>query len=552
MQSPAPLMISHLLRSPLANTPDQLIIHGNVLRYSYRQFRSRLGRLANALRNLGVGQGAVVGVLDWDSHRYLECYFAVPMMGAVLHTVNIRLTPEQILYTINHALDDVLLIHVDFWDMWQSIAHRVTRRVKVVCLSDNAIYDKHLSDMPEYEAILAQSDPSFVFDDFDENTRATVFYTTGTTGAPKAVGYSHRQIVLHSLGFLAALAPVPGQGGLHRGDVYMPITPLFHVHGWGFPYIATLLGLRQIYPGRYEPARLLALIAEHGVTFSHCVPTILNMLLSAPESAATDLSRWKVLIGGAALTPALAQAALARGIDVHAAYGMSETCPLLSVADMMATGTPGDAAGSDNAHLAARIATGRAAPLVEFQIWDENKDTLPHDGQSVGQIVARAPWLTCGYITPTDNDPNTSDLWHKGWLQTGDVGAIASDGTLQISDRLKDVIKSGGEWLSSLSLEQLATRVSGVTNAAAIGVPDSRWGERPCLGVEILDPSQPRIKKIESDIRAILLHEIEQGRLPKWAMPDQIVAFDSLPKTSVGKIDKKALRSIFANQNEGV
>jgi len=243
---------------------------------------------------------------------------------------------------------------------------------------------------------------------------------------------------------------------------------------------------------------------------------------------------------------------LARGIDVHAAYGMSETCPLLSVADMMATGTPADAASNDNAHLATRIATGRAAPLVEFQIWDEDKNTLPHDGQSVGQIVARAPWLTCGYITPSDNDPNTSDLWHKGWLQTGDVGAIASDGTLQISDRLKDVIKSGGEWLSSLSLEQLATRVSGVANAAAIGVPDSRWGERPCLGVEILDPSEARIKKIESDIRAILLHEIEQGRLPKWAMPDQIMAFDSLPKTSVGKIDKKALRSIFANQNEGV
>lgn len=546
MQSPAPLMISHLLRTPLANTPDQLIIHGDVLRYSYRQFRSRLGRLANALRKLGVGQGGVVGVLDWDSHRYLECYFAVPMMGAVLHTVNIRLTPEQILYTINHAQDDVLLIHVDFWDIWQSIAHRVTRRVKIVCLSDTTIFDENLTDLTEYETLLAQSDPTFVFDDFDENTRATLFYTTGTTGAPKAVGYSHRQIVLHSLGFLATLAPVPGQGGLHRGDVYMPLTPLFHVHGWGFPYIATLLGLRQIYPGRYEPARLLALIAEHGVTFSHCVPTILNMLLSAPESAGTDLSRWKVLIGGAALTPALAQAALKRGIDVHAAYGMSETCPLLSVADMMSTGHLGDAATKDSAALDTRIATGRAAPLVEFQIWDENQKVLPHDGQSVGQIVARAPWLTCGYINPSENDSNTSDLWHKGWLQTGDVGAITSDGTLQISDRLKDVIKSGGEWLSSLSLEQLATRVCGVTNAAAIGVPDSRWGERPCLGVEVLDHSQQHFTKIESDIRAIFLREIEQGRLPKWAMPDRIVAFDCLPKTSVGKIDKKALRIIFA------
>ena len=184
--------------------------------------------------------------------------------------------------------------------------------------------------------------------------------------------------------------------------------------------------------------------------------------------------------------------------------------------------------------------------MVEFQIWDENQKVLPHDGQSVGQIVARAPWLTCGYINPSENDSNTSDLWHKGWLQTGDVGAITSDGTLQISDRLKDVIKSGGEWLSSLSLEQLATRVCGVTNAAAIGVPDSRWGERPCLGVEVLDHSQQHFTKIESDIRAIFLREIEQGRLPKWAMPDRIVAFDCLPKTSVGKIDKKALRIIFA------
>ncbi|MFZ1725613.1 MAG: AMP-binding protein, partial [Albidovulum sp.] len=358
------LTIGQLLKAPLVTAPDQEIIHGDVMRYTYAGLRQRIGKLGAALFELGVGPGSVVAVLDWDSHRYLECFFAVPMLGAVLHTVNVRLAPDQILYTINHAADDAILVHEDFLPMLEGVADRITRTVRIVLLRDRPGTVTTTLDLTgEYETLLTASRDDFAFPEFDENTRATLFYTTGTTGDPKGVTFTHRQIVLHTLGGIAAVSPVPGMGGLHRADVYMPITPLFHVHAWGFPYIATLLGLKQVYPGRYDPETLLALIAAHGVTFSHCVPTILNMLLTAKGAENTDLSRWKVIIGGAALPAGLAERALARGIDIHAGYGLSETCPLLTVADMTGSITAPDT-------LAVRCATGKPAPLVELALVD--------------------------------------------------------------------------------------------------------------------------------------------------------------------------------------
>jgi fatty-acyl-CoA synthase len=328
----------------------------------------------------------------------------------------------------------------------------------------------------------------------------------------------------------SGLGPIPG-GGLNRGDVYMPITPLFHVHGWGIPYVATLMGLKQVYPGRYEPAHLLGLIAEHGVTFSHCVPTILAMLLNAPEAVATDLSRWKVIIGGSALPEGLARQALARGVDLHAAYGMSETCPFLTVADMMAT-------RASNALIDVRIATGKPAPMVQIRVVDSEMNDLPRDGKSTGEIVARAPWLTRGYLK---NEEGTKTLWHGGWLHTGDVGRFDQRGTLHITDRLKDVIKTGGEWVSSLELENLASRVAGVAEAAAIGVPDPKWGERPLLVVTCTDTPEA----IMSALRASFASAVADGALSKWAVPDRIEIAPALPKTSVGKLDKKALRTRY-------
>ncbi len=527
-----PLLIRHLLHTPLACRAHQEIVSGLERRYDYLTFRERIARLAGALERLGVGPGSTVAVMDWDGHRYLECFFAVPMMGARLHTINVRLSPEQILYTVNHAADDVILVHEDFAPLLAQIAPRFERPLRTVLLSDAGAPSPSAHD-GEYEALLANVPADFAFADFDENTPATTFYTTGTTGEPKGVEYTHRQLVLHTLGLLAGFAPVPGESRLHRDDVYMPITPMFHVHGWGFPYAATLLGMKQVYPGRYEPATLLRLIEREGVTFSHCVPTILHLLLNAPEARDVDLSRMKIVIGGSALPQGLAAAARERGIDVFAAYGLSETCPFLTVADVQ------QAAESE---LAARCRTGKPGPLVELRVVDENLRDVARDGHSTGEVVVRAPWLTQGYAGSAEG---SEALWRGGYLHTGDVGHLDASGSLQITDRMKDVIKSGGEWISSLALESIASQCAGVGEVAAIGVPDERWGERPMLLVVRGAPSAAGAATAE-DIRAAIAGHVDSGRLSRWAVPERIEFVDALDKTSVGKLDKKALRARYA------
>ncbi len=528
------LVIGQLLRTGLTKAPAQRITYADQREMTYAEMGQRVGRLGSALSELGLGKGSVVAVMDYDSHRYLEAFFAIPMLGATLHTINVRLSPDQILYTINHAEDDAILVHEDFLPLFLPLLPRISRKVQLVLLADRTA-SRPDGFAGEYEELLAAADPGFAFPELAETTRATLFYTTGTTGDPKGVTFTHRELVLHTLGVIANFAPVPGRGGVKADDVYMPLTPLFHVHGWGFPLVATMLGMRQIYPGRYEPAKILALIAKHDVTFSHCVPTILAMLLGAPGTDQVDLSRWKVIIGGSALPEGLARAAMARGIDVHSGYGMSETCPILTVADMEATqGATGDT-------TAVRIATGKAAPLVQIRIVDPVMRDLPHDGVATGEVVVRAPWLTQGYLR---NPAGTEALWKGGWLHTGDVGSMTADGTLRISDRLKDVIKSGGEWISSLELESIVSAVPGVVEVAAVGMPDARWGERPVVLVVAK-------AEVEAAARAAVSAAIDAGRLSKWAAPERVITVESIPKTSVGKIDKKAIRASLAASSAG-
>src|SRR5216683_2277496 len=293
-----PLLIKHLLHTPLAHAADQEIVYRDLQRFDYRTLVQRIGQLATGLASLGVKPGNTVAMMDWDSHRYLECFFAVPMLGAVLHTINIRLSPEQILYTINHAEDDVILVNAEFLPVLEEIKDRIQPVKKLVLLTDEG--DRITTSLPiaaEYEELLASSSDEYAFGDFDENTRATTFYTTGTTGLPKGVYFSHRQLVLHTLATMAALGTSVGER-FHRADVYMPITPMFHVHAWGIPYIATVMGIKQVYPGRYTPDMLLSLIQREKVTFSHCVPTLLHMLLNSPASQTVDFAGWKVIIGG--------------------------------------------------------------------------------------------------------------------------------------------------------------------------------------------------------------------------------------------------------------
>lgn len=535
-----PLLIKDILAKPLLVAPHAEIVSAGHGRFSYREFATRIDRLAHALTSIGIGSGDTVAVLDWDTHRYLECFFAVPMLGAILHTVNIRLSPAQILYTINHAKDDVIIVHADFWDLLVGIAPQIERDVRFILVQDGASAAS-LETGPDvdgqnivgvYEEMLAAAAPHFDFATFSEQTVATTFYTTGTTGDPKGVSYTHRQLVLHTLSILAMFGPMAASNRFDQNDVYMPITPMFHVHAWGFPYAATLLGVKQVYPGRYDPAHLLQLIDQERASFSHCVPTILHMLLQADPAQSIDLSHWKVVIGGSSLPHGLAASALARGINVFAAYGLSETCPLLTVAQI-------DPDHADD--LTARCRAGWPAPMVDLRIVDDNMVDVPRDGASTGEIVARAPWLTEGYV---GNEQASAELWRGGYLHTGDVGRFDDVGRLLITDRIKDVIKSGGEWISSLTLESLVSSCDNVAEVAAIAVPDVKWGERPLLLVVPVNAAAS--DRLDAAIRQLLEAEIATGRLSKWAMPERIEIVAEIPKTSVGKLDKKVMRQRYA------
>jgi fatty-acyl-CoA synthase len=529
-----PLLIKHLLHYPMVHAPDQQIVYRDLRRHTYRTFRERVGRLASGLAQIGVAQGDVVAVLEWDTHRYLECYFAIPMMGAVLQTVNLSLSAEQLIFTINDAGPSVVLVNADFLPLVEKIGAKLPTVGKFVLMQDGK--ERPATQLPiecEYEQMLAASSPYYHFPDFDENVRATTFHTTGTTGRPKGVYFSHRQIVLHTLAGLVEYGLQENQGRFHRGDVYMPMTPMFHVHAWGCPYTATLSGVKQVYPGRYAPDVLLRLIEREGVTFTHCVPTILQMLLTAPGAKDVDLSRLKMVVGGSALPRSLARAALARGIDVFAGYGQSESCPMLSAAHLSTQ----QMTGETERELEERVTAGLPGPLVDLHVVDADMADVPHDGKTPGEIVVRAPWLSMGYL----GNPDASEqLWAGGYLHTGDVATWSPDGSVHIVDRLKDIIKSGGEWISSIELEDIISEKKGVSRAAVIGVSDEKWGERP-LALVVLEPDF--VGKIGSEeLKTHLKSYVDRGTIPRLAVPDRILFVDKLPLTAVGKIDKKVLR----------
>ena len=534
-----PLLIKQLLHTPLAVAPDQEIVYRDLVRYTYRDLRARIGQLASGLAKLGIGPGDTVGMMDWDSHRYLECFFAVPMMGAVLQTVNVRLNPEQILFTLNHAGPKVLLVNAEFLPVLESIKDRIETVEKYVLISDAPHAEQ--TSIPfecDYEILLLSGSANYDFPDFDENTRATTFYTTGTTGLPKGVYFSHRQLVLHTLAETAAMALAPSQGRLHRDDVYMPITPMFHVHAWGFPYAATMAGLKQVYPGRYAPETLLELKVKEGVTFSHCVPTILHMMLSHPKIDTFDLTGWKVIIGGSALPTGLAEAAIKRGMDVFTGYGMSETCPILTLAHVK-TGL----AKEGDAAVNLRVKTGLPIPLVELRIVDHDMKEAAHDGKATGEIVVRAPWLTQGYF----KNPEASEtLWAGGYLHTNDIGSIDRHGYVQVTDRLKDVIKTGGEWVSSLEIEDIISQHPDVSEVAVIGVKDPKWGERPKALVVLKDGRAGALAA--DDLKAFIKTYADRGIISKFGIPQDIVFIEALIKTSVGKLNKRALRDAYQDE----
>ncbi|WP_332673672.1 fatty acid--CoA ligase [Aromatoleum sp.] len=529
-----PLLVKQLLLNSVALHPDQQITYRGEQRFTYREFRQRIGKLASALASLGVRHGSTVAVMDWDSHRYLESYFAIPMMGATMFTVNVRLSPQQIAYTLNDAEAEVVLVHADFVPVLEQLKPELKTVRRIVVMADGqAVPASTLSFDGEYEALVGEASADFEFQDFDENTKAATFYTTGTTGDPKGVFYSHRQIVLHALSTAMALSAQRDGQRLHREDVYMPITPMFHVLAWGVPYIAVLLGLKTVLPGRYVPDLLLKLKRDEKVTFSHCVPTILQMLLQSPVGADMDLSDWKVIIGGSALSPVLCRAAVERGIDVFAGYGMSETGPVVALAQLSSA----DATDDLDEEVRLRCMTGRPVPMVDFRVVDADMNDVTRDGTSQGEIVLRAPFLTQGYFKKPEA---SEELWEGGYLHTQDVAVVRPDGFVQIVDRIKDVIKTGGEWVSSIEVESLIAEVPGVQESAVVGVRDEKWGERPKAFVVCKPGASVEVEAI----RGRLMAQVESNRISKYAVPDasHVVFVDEIPKTSVGKINKKVLR----------
>lgn len=529
-----PLLIKRILESSLRIEPEREIFYRDIFKMDYYELNRRVRRLANVFKNIGIEGGETIAVLDFDSHRYLESFFAIPMTGNVIHTINWRLSPEQILYTINHAEDVVIITHADFVPLLNSLADKITTVKKIIIATDGAaIPESQLEVMGEYETLLTEASDQYSFPDFDEDAVASTFYTTGTTGNPKGVFFTHRQLVLHTM-TLAMTGSIHRAACYHNNsDVYMPLTPFFHVHAWGFPFMATMTNMKQVYVGRFEPEVTLKLFAIHKPTISHCVPTILQMMVMHPATANMDLSNWKVLIGGSALPKALAKATLQRGVSVITGYGMSETAPILTIGYV----SPKDAEKDLDWQIDARTRAGLPAPFVDLRIIDEDGNDVPKDDETMGEIVVRTPWLTQGYYKEPEK---SEELWRGGWLHTGDVATMNERNVIKIADRIKDVIKTGGEWVSSIDLENMIGQHSAVAEVAVVGLPDTQWGERPHAMIVLKAGQTTTI----DDIKTYLSPFVETGQITKWTIPDRIVFVETIPKTSVGKLDKKLIRTL--------
>jgi fatty-acyl-CoA synthase len=533
------LTIDKLLLNTLHRQSRQEIVYGK-MRYDWVAFYERVRRLSSGLEHMGVRKGTTVAVIDVDTNRYLEAYYAIPMMGATMHTVNIRLPPEHIGYTMVHAQDEFILIRDEFLPIATKLAGSIKTLKGVVTMSDTG--SAPTAPFPNskfYDDLLAEGDPQYEFPELDENTRATIFYTSGTTGFPKGVWFTHRQLVLHTLGTQIGLAGGFPQNRLEVRDVVLPLVPFFHVHSWGVPYGVGLNGQKTVLAGKYDPSNILELIAREGVTWSNMVPTVLNMILVHPavEKYRDALGRWKVSVGGAALPREMALRAQKLGINVMGGYGLSETAPVLTLAN------PTDRTigmSKEQALDAVLLKTGIPIPLVAIRVVDPEMKDVPRDGKTAGEIVVRGPWLTSEYYK---EPAKTEELWKGGWLHTGDMAVMDEEGYATIVDRIKDAIKSGGEWIPTIIIEDLLVRHPAVLEAAVIGAKDQQWGERP-LAVVSLRQNQ---STTSDDLKKHMETFVAEGKMAKFWVPEHYVILEEqLPKTSTGKIDKKPLREKYS------
>jgi len=528
VMSERPLLISSILVHAATYHHDTEIVsrtvEGAIHRYTYAEAERRSKRLARALLRLGIKPGDRVGTLAWNTFRHFELYYGISGIGAICHTINPRLFDDQIVYIVNHAADRLLFIDTSFIPLVERLAPQFPRDCRIVLLSEA---ETSLSVLALHDDLIAGEGEVFDWPEFDERTASALCYTSGTTGRPKGVLYSHRSTILHALG-----ASLPHAIPMTAADVVCPVVPLFHACGWATPYTAPINGAKLVFPGtRLDGASLYELFEAEGVTLSLGVPTIwLGFAAHLEATGARCTTLRSVLSGGAAVPPALTEAFEDRGITMVQGWGMTEMSPLGTVSALKAKHLALDTAGQ----RVIKAKAGRPVFGVEMKIADENGRTLPHDGTSVGEVMVRGPWIISGYFE--DEEATYATVEADGWLHTGDVATIDADGYMQIVDRSKDVIKSGGEWISSIDLENAALAHDEVAEAAVIAVPHTRWGERPLL---IVAP-RPGCRPNRDELIALLARQF-----PRWMLPDDVVIVPELPHTATGKLMKTRLREMF-------
>lgn len=525
-----PLLISSLIEHADTVFRDVEIVtrtvEGPIHRYTWRDAHHRSKQLAQALQGLHVHDGDPVATIAWNTHRHVEAYYGVSGMGGVIHTVNPRLHPSQLVYVLNHARDRVLFVDLTFVPLVEAVWDDLETVRQLVIMTDRAhMPDTKVAGALCYEELLDQQDGAFAWPTFDENTAAGICYTSGTTGNPKGVVYSHRSSVLHAYG-----AGLPGAISVGRGEAMLSVVPMFHVNAWGVPYGAAMCGYKLVLPGpRLDGAGLTELMNAEAVTLYCGVPTVhLGLLAHWDETGSSVPTLKMVTSGGAAPGRRMIERFRARGIDVLHGWGMTETSPIGTISYV----TAAEADLPDQEQVDHIMRQGRQLAGVRLRVVDVDGRPLPRDGKSFGELQIQGPWVCSAYLGEEPGSALTDD----GWFPTGDVAVIHPDGTMQITDRKKDLIKSGGEWISSLDLEDVAARHPGVAMAAVIGVPHEKWGERPLLIVQPTAGAAPT--------REAILDFLE-GQVARLWLPDDVVFLEALPLGATGKVQKSKLRAEF-------
>jgi fatty-acyl-CoA synthase len=532
MQDDFPLTLTHAYRRmrdchPFAQVTT--LTTGAPVRASFGEVRERADRLARVLARLGIGQGDRVGTFAWNNQRHFELYMAVPCTGAVLHTLNIRLFAEQLSYIVNHADDQVIFVDASLVSVLEPLVPSLTG-VRHFVVMDDPAHSGDSGSLPNalsYEELLQEAGPgSFDYPELDERQAASLCYTSGTTGNPKGVLYSHRSVCMHATGMLMA-----DNLGLSQRERALVVVPMFHVNAWGLPYAAALCGADLVMPDRFLAAEPLArAIESERPTVMGCVPTIFAELLRYADSHDVDLSSLtNSVCGGSAVPRALMKDFQERhGVRIQQGWGMTETSPVVTFSN------PPEARGHDERYWDERALQGKPLPWTELRLVGDDGEEVPWDGSSTGEIEVRGPWIARRYY----NDPSGDEKFDAGWLRTGDIAAIDEHAFVRITDRSKDVIKSGGEWISSVELENEVMAHSGVMEAAVIAIPDERWDERPLCCVVVAEGASVDAQAVREHLR---------GRVAKWWIPAEFAFVSEIPKTSVGKFDKKLLRAMLAD-----